>query len=355
MNIVFFKTAISNSGGMERVSIVIANELAKNEDDKIFYVSRVAGVPFFSLSDKVELITLSNRSEENLYLNWFKYVWKVSRIVRKYKIDKWIDVGSNMSLISVPAKLLSHFELYTWEHFNLTYVWNNVTTPIARWLACHYAKKVVVLTQTDRKRFEDKYHTGNIVCIPNPVTISKVNKRISKEKIILAVGRLSYQKGYDMMLNIWKATICKDIGWRLVIIGGGELRQELKQQISDLNLSNSVSLIEPTKGIEEWYAKASLFIMTSRWEGLPLVLIEAISAGLPIISFDCETGPRDIVQDGYNGFLIKCFDLNDYARTIDLICEHHEMIERMSNNSRIKSAEFDIEEIMQEWSELIIQ
>lgn len=355
MNIVFFKTAISNSGGMERVSIVIANELAKNEDNKIFYVSRVAGVPFFSLSDKVELITLSSKSEENLYLNWIKYVWKVSRIVRKYKIDKWIDVGSNMSLISVPAKLFSRFELYTWEHFNLTYVWNTITTPIARWLACHYAQKVVVLTQTDQKRFEDKYHTGNIVCIPNPVTISKVDKSISKEEIILAVGRLSYQKGYDMMFKIWEATKCKDSGWKLVIIGGGELEQELKQQISDLNLSNSVSLIEPTKSIEEWYAKASLFILTSRWEGLPLVLIEAMTVGLPIISFDCETGPRDIVQNGYNGFLIKCFELNDFAQKIDLICEHHDIIERMSNNSIIKSVEYDVEKIMLKWSELIIQ
>lgn len=352
MNIVFFKTAISNSGGMERVSIVIANELAKNEDNKVFYVSRVAGVPFFPLSEKVQLITLSSRTEENLYLNWFKYVWKVSRIVRKYKIEKWIDVGSNMSLVSVPAKLLSHFDLYTWEHFNLTYVWNPITTPIARWLACHYAQKVVVLTQTDQKRFEDKFHTSNIVCIPNPVTISKVDKNIYKEKIVLAVGRLSYQKGYDMMLDIWKTTKCKDNGWRLVIIGGGELEKGLKQQVSDLNLSNSVSLIEPTKNVEDWYAKASLFIMTSRWEGLPLVLIEAISVGLPIISFDCETGPRDIVQNNYNGYLVDCFMTSDFSSKIDYICENLELRAEFSKNAISLSKKFNMASIISQWNHL---
>lgn len=353
MNIAFFKSAISNSGGMERVSIFLANELAKDKRNKVYYVSRVSGKSFFPLSKNIRLITLTHKTEENLYWNWPKYVLKVFQIVRKYRIEKWIDVGSNMSLITVPAKFFIKFDLITWEHFNLTYVWNPLTTGLSRWLSCHYAKNVVVLTQTDKERFEAKYHTGNIQCIPNPITISKVDSSISKEKIVLAIGRLSYQKGYDMMLDIWKMTRCKDNGWKLVIIGGGELKDVLSSTITNLGLDETVSLVEPTNDVEQWYARASIYLMTSRWEGLPLVLIEAVSAGLPVISFDCETGPRDIVKDGYNGFLIECFNESLLITKIDKLCDDKDLRAYFSHNSMIKSLDFSMEKIINNWNDLL--
>jgi len=176
---------------------------------------------------------------------------------------------------------------------------------------------------------------------------------VAKEKMVLAVGRLSYQKGFDMLLDIWYQTKCRDDGWKLVIIGQGELLEQLETKKEFLGISSSVEILPANPQIESLYARSSLYVMSSRWEGLPLVLIESTSAGLPIVSFDCETGPRDIVKNGYNGYLVECFNLSDFASIIDKLCEDKELMRKMSDNSRVKSLEFNLESIIKQWNNIL--
>lgn len=350
MNYVFFIDCLSNSGGTERVSTLLANHLVQS--DNVLFISRLKSRPFFELDSRIKYIYLGKESE-NIFLNYCKYLFLIIRILRKYKIDKWIDVSTSLSLISVPCKLFCHFEIFSWEHFNLTWEWNWLTAKISRYLACHFAKRVIVLTQTDRERFQNKFKTNNIVCIPNPVTIGTVVKASEENKIILSIGRHTYQKGHDMMLDMWRLTKCRQNGWRLRIVGGGEEEEELKNRIDNLGVGDSVEMIPVTNNVERQYSEASVFILTSRWEGLPLALIEAISAGLPIVCFDCETGPRDVVEDSYNGFLIDCFDISSFANKLDYLCDNSELRIKFSEQSRIKSRAFSPKSFFESWDRIL--
>lgn len=352
MRIAFFINALYNSGGTERVSTVIANELAKDVSNQVFMISRLKSDPFFDLSPNVKYLYLSSKMESH-YLNYFKYVIKIAGIIKKYKIDKWIDVCSAMSLMSIPAKMLVKFDIYTWEHFNLTVEWNPITNKLARYLSCRFARKVIVLTNTDKQLFEEKYNASNVVCIPNPITTAICNPvDVVNNRTVISIGRFTSQKGFDMLLKIWDKTESRNKGWKLLIVGDGEERASLEKQIEKANIKDSVELAFPTKNIEEIYQKAALFVMSSRFEGLPLVLLEAIAQGLPIISFDCETGPRDVIENERNGYLINCFDLNLFANRIDLLCRDTKKREMFSKNSIRKSVIFDINEILKMWNSI---
>lgn len=353
MHIAFFINALYNSGGTERVSTVIANELAKDKANHIFMISRVKSELFFPLSPEVTYLYLSEEQESH-YLHYLKYVYKISRLIKRYKIEKWIDVCSAMSLMSIPAKLFTGIDIYTWEHFNYTVEWNPVTNKIARYLACKYAKKVIVLTKSDQKLFKEKYKTDNVICIPNPITATTTGRvDVAHNRTIISIGRLTFQKGYDLLLHIWKLTNARKNGWKLIIVGDGEKRMELEQEIDYLNIGDTVELLNPTKNVEFIYQQAAFFIMSSRFEGLPLVLIEAVSMGLPIISFDCETGPREVVDNGRNGFLVNCFDKQSFAEMIDLLSQDEAKRVAFSQESIRKSFQFDIGQILPEWYSML--
>ena len=352
MNIVLFINSLSNSGGTEKVSTLLANNLA--QDNNVLFISRLKSHPFFVLDKNIKYIYLG-KENENIFLNYLKYIFLIVRLLKKNKIDKWIDVSTSLSLISVPCKLFCHFEIYAWEHFNLTWEWNWLTAKMSRYLACHFAKNVVVLTQTDKARFQEKYKTNNIVCVPNPVSIKKVVKSDEEAKIVLSIGRHTYQKGQDMMLDMWYLTKCRHEGWRLKIVGSGELEAELRNQIGRLNIGDSVEMLPVTNNVERLYAEASVFILTSRWEGLPLALIEAISAGLPIVSFDCETGPRDVVEDSLNGYLIDCFDINEFAQKLDGLCVDREVRMKFAEQSVVKSRDFSPTTFYEDCDRLLLE
>lgn len=350
MNIALFINSLSNSGGTERVSTLLANHLAQN--NKVFFISRLKSNPFFELDDRIKYLYLG-KENENIFLNYAKYLYKVSSIIKEYHINIWIDVSTSLSLISIPCKLLCKFDVLAWEHFNLTWEWNWFTAKISRYLACHYAKNVIVLTKTDSIRYKEKFGTSNIICIPNPVTIAHVDRNVDEKKIVLSVGRHTYQKGQDMMLDMWAKTQCRNKGWKLRIVGGGELEEELNERILQLGVGETVEMIPATKEMEKLYSEADIFILSSRWEGLPLALIEAISVGLPVVSFNCETGPRDVVVDSYNGYLIDCFDVDNFAQKIDELSENKELRMKFSSNSLIKSKDFSPIAFYDNWNRLL--
>lgn len=209
--------------------------------------------------------------------------------------------------------------------------------------------KFVVLTK------EDEYLWGkydNIICIPNPSVPFPDSKSSLDRKIVLAIGRLSYQKGFDRLILAWSIIAKQCPGWKLNIYGSGEQQQLLENLIKSLNCTDSISIFPPTPKIGEIYKNTSLLALSSHFEGFPMVILEGMSCGVPIVSFDCQCGPKDIIINDYNGKLIKNGDIEAFAESLKELINDDDKRKRMGENAYKTSQAYAIDVIMKAWDKL---
>jgi glycosyltransferase involved in cell wall biosynthesis len=168
-------------------------------------------------------------------------------------------------------------------------------------------------------------------------------------KNVIAVGRLSPQKGYDMLIDAWSKVCQIYPDWKLEIYGDGELKDVLSKKISDSWMDNCVKLCGVVSDIQDKYLESSIFVLSSLYEGLPMAMIEAMTCGLPIVAFDCEYGPRELVTNEYNGFLVEPQDVNSLADKIIQLIDNADLRTTFGGNSIQKSKELAVDKIMNEW------
>lgn len=311
--ICFFIGDLNNSGGTERVSSVIASELQRRGYQIHMLSLQCGDNPFFELADGIEVNQLFKTVGSGMR-RLPMAIAKLRRYLQLHQIDILIDVESMLALYALPAVMGLNVRHICWEHFNYTVDLGKSSRRLARKLAARFADDVVTLTERDKHLWlANTTCKANIAAIPNPVTIelpSNINPE--KEKLFLAVGRLTYQKGFDLLLQAWAQVAPLHPDWRLRIVGDGEDKTMLEQLRRDLNIEVSTEVVPKTTNIAAHYQQAAFFVMSSRFEGLPLVLIEAQAYGLPIISFDCDTGPAEIINKG--GWLVKDNSIDDFAQ-----------------------------------------
>ena len=160
--------------------------------------------------------------------------------------------------------------------------------------------RIIAISHTDALLWEK--HVGATILIPNPITINTNATSDLQSKSVISVGRLDAQKGYQYLIKAWEYVAKTHPEWKLDIYGEGYMREQLQELINSLKLNNVVKLCGTTNDVISKYCSHSIFVMSSITECFPLVLLEASSCGLPLIAFDCKSGPRDIVTDGENGF-----------------------------------------------------
>lgn len=207
----------------------------------------------------------------------------------------------------------------------------------------------VVLTQ------EDLGYWGkmpNIKCIPNPRTFEGLEISDTSSLRVLAVGRYEYEKHFPELLHLWARLTPIYPDWTLEIVGDGPLRSRFTKLVEELNLQGSVLLSRSTNDIRSHYERASVMLLTSEYEGLPMVLLEAQAMGLPIVAYACPTGPRDIVTDGEDGYLITPGDADTFAKRLGELMSDAELRHRMGNKALVQSERFDQERIMALWKQL---
>ncbi len=153
-----------------------------------------------------------------------------------------------------------------------------------------------------------------MLSIANPVPYENIENIPSLEyKTILTVGRLTHVKGFDLLITAWSKIARQVPGWKVVIVGSGEDELMLKQMAKDLHVEDSIVFAGQQKNMDTFYRQASFFCMSSRFEGLPMVLLEAQSYGLPIVAFDCDTGPAEFVLNNQNGYLCENGNIESFA------------------------------------------
>ena len=173
----------------------------------------------------------------------------------------------------------------------------------------------------------------------------------TESKRIICVGRLLPQKGFDYLMEAWNLIAKKYDSWEIAIFGDGDLKTTLNNKITEYNLSDSMKIHNPTDKIFDEYNNSSIYVLSSRFEGFPLVLLEAMSFGLPCVAFDCPHGPSDIITHGEDGLIVPLGDIRKLAEAIEWMITHREERLRMSNNARLKAQRYTAEAIMPQWVE----
>jgi glycosyltransferase involved in cell wall biosynthesis len=212
---------------------------------------------------------------------------------------------------------------------------------------------LVVLTEQDRDAYQRLLDGGVALHrIPNTVRPLPGAKADLSAKTVYAAGRFRYQKGFDLLIPAWAETARANPGWKLRVRGRGKLEQRLNDLVAEHGLEDSVVLEGPAEDIGADMAEASVFVLSSRFEGFPLILLEAMSKGMGIVSFDCPTGPADIVDDHRNGLLVPQEDVEGLSRAIRELVEDGELRRRTAAAAIETAQQYTIEEIGPLWIEL---
>lgn len=354
-NICFLIGNIDHSGGTERVTTIIANEFAK-KNKQVHILSLSGGKsPFF---EQCENIVNSNLFETSVSMrrHFLPAISKIRKYLTEHRIDTLIVVDSISCVFTVPACFGLKINHICWEHFNLKVNLGSRFRDLGRWMAARWCDQIVTLTERDKTFWVEKYYNveKKITVIPNPTPYDEVDHVPSLEsKMVLAVGRLDYIKGFDLLLEAWALFCRQDKDWTLNIVGGGEEELRLKQIASDLGISSRVIFLGQQKNVDQFYRKASVYCLSSRNEGFPMVLLEAQSYGLPVVAFDCDTGPAEIVKSGFNGYLVPELDIHKLSKDIQLMSdldesEYNEFVQNSKNTTK----HFNIKNIILKWTHL---
>lgn len=351
----FIINNMGSGGGTERVALTIINTLAeRGHDITLLNLWQDDNVAFFNISSKVKVSCLSTR-KTSFYLSYFSIVKKIRAFVSAHHFDTVINVESTLSLFVAPALCMSKTRHVNWEHYNFTASSGSKLRTISRYIAAWMADTIVTLTHRDAEIWKERAKPrAEILPINNPLPFAQEAYNYNPDaRVVLAVGRLSYQKGFDSLLSAWKEVTKEIQGWQLRIVGNGEDETALQTQVQKLKIGDSVTFFSPTKNIETHYREAGIYCMSSRFEGLPMVLIEANSYGLPIISFDCLTGPSDVVENNVSGLLVAPENIDELAEKLKYLIEHRSERIKFSKAAYDSSSKFRLGNIIEQWEQLI--
>lgn len=346
---------LNNSGGTERVTTLIANALAEKKY-QVSILSLAGGKQsFFELESDIKTYSLYPE-KISFKKNFLGAVWRIRQFVTQHQIDTLVVVDSISCIFTVPALFGLRVKHICWEHFNFK---NNNGVKLreyGRKLAAKYCDYVVTLTKRDKELWEKglKKINAKIVSIANPVPYENIDNIPSLEyKTILTVGRLTHVKGFDLLINAWSKIAQQVPDWKVVIVGSGEDELMLKQMAKDLHVEDSIVFAGQQKDMDQFYRQVSFFCMSSRFEGLPMVLLEAQSYGLPIVAFDCDTGPRELINI-HNGWLVEPDNIEKLSTTLLRVIN----LDDRSYNTKVKDSllnikNFSIESTVRFWEKVI--
>lgn len=357
-NICFFCGDINRTGGTERITTFIANELCKRNYN-VYILSVTNGVEaFFEVRPEVQLSSLHMEGVSSNFSN-IAIIKKLHNFIKNSSIDYIIDVDIVLSFYSIPACISTSTTVISWEHFhyfiNVGGFMQRIKRTAARKLAARFSKFIITLTEKDKQQYIENLNCkSEIISINNPITIKRDKKKANLEsKIVLAVGRLTPQKGFDLLLQSWKKVNKTHPDWVLRIVGSGEEEVMLHNLAQELLVSLSVEFIPKTKNVELYYRNTSIYVMSSRFEGMPLVLLEAKSYGLPVVSFDCDCGPSDIIRNGVDGLLIEKENTEKLAEGLMELMGNREKINYFSEQA-LEDNRFELDNIVSQWQIILI-
>ncbi|MBO7046999.1 MAG: glycosyltransferase family 4 protein [Prevotella sp.] len=371
--IVYCTPALYMAGGVERVLTLKANYFAEHfgYDITIILTEGKDKPLFYPLSDKIKVINLDINFEEMWTCSFLKKAFvylKKQRIFKKRLSEELLRIRPDITMsllrreinfineIQDGSKKIGELHVNRANYRNFEAGDSNVIKNLfakywMRNLVSHLKKlnRFVVLTEEDKASWTE---LDNVEVIPDPLAfdIDKVSPLTNKR--VIAVGRYVYQKGFDLLLQAWAKIEKQHPDWELAIYGMGD-RTPYKQIIEKLHIDrNRCHLNGPTDDIKQEYLNSSLFVFSSRFEGFGMVLIEAMACGLPVISFDCPCGPKDIVRHQEDGILVPSGDITLLANAMNQLMSDDTLRQEMSSKAVLNVRRFQLDVITQKWKSL---
>lgn len=352
----FVKWIIDRVDGGLKVAVNLANELSDKYE--VHLVSIVATEEcFFDLRSNVKYKNLS-REKLSMQKHFLKSVLLLREYIKKHDIQIVFGIGMSMNGIGLSSTIGLNAKFISCDHTNSIVDTDMAIKRVQRYMAAKFADKIITLTDADRNNYISKYNINpqKVEFIYNWInSINSVEKYNVNSRKLVTVGRFDKQKGYDYLSKVTVNVLSKYPDWQWDIYGSGDdkIKEELVEQFNIGEVLSQVNFMGNVKGIDNIYPNHGIYVMTSRYEGLPLVLLEAKQYGLPIVSFNCPTGPSEIVIDGENGYLINDFDIEEMSNKICKLIEDKELRGRFSENSLNDTEKFSKERILQQWIHLI--
>lgn len=387
MKICFLTYSIFDLGGIQRVVSVIASNLAIENEVEIICTTDKYKVDYnlYNLSEKVSVDIQSN-IEVNSFIK--KVVYKMMKVLnnktgilnnKKYinllteayypkeKQDKLIEylndknydiivgVSGEFSLMLGVIEDKLQAKTIGWQHNSYDaylknkgkYFWNQDE------LFNKYIPKLneyVVLNNYDRKMYK-KENNIDVKVIYNPRSFKSDEKSDVKSKTFLAAGRFNYQKGFDLLIESFKIFAKENNEWNLIIVGEGEEKDNMKKLIDKYKLNDRILIKNFTDNIKKYFLESSALLLSSRWEGMPMIVLESLEMGVPVISYDI-TAIEPLVTNNKEGLVVEKYNIKAYADAMSKISKNYNFRKYMSKNSIEKSKEFDIGNIVKKWNEL---
>lgn len=371
--IVYCIPSLHFPSGMERVLTLKANYFADVLGYKIYIIltDNKDKEPYYKLSPKIKLINIDINFDTNwrlpIYKRAFSYFIKQIRYKRRLKellfeIRPDITISTLRREINFLNSIKDGSKKIGEIHFSRTHYRNmesngkenvlkRLISKLWMYQLIRELKKLsmfVTLSSEDNDRWSEiKKRTY----IYNPLSFFPDKTSDCNTKQVIAVGRYTYQKGFDMLIESWKYVKEKHPDWVLKIYGGGERKSYIELR-DRYGLEENVFLEPSTDNIIDKYCESSIFVLSSRFEGFGMVITEAMACGLPAVSFTCPSGPKDIIKDGEDGLWVENGNIKEMAEKISFLIENEGLRKEMGRKARINVERFKIENIAKQWEDL---
>ncbi len=373
MHILYIYSEISIKGGTDKVLVEKANFLVEKGYKVTIVTEAQMGHPFsFPLSAKVKHIDMgldfNKQYEYGLFRRAFTYYSLIRKYKKKLKEVLFAEkpdivsaiVGRSIDILpSIQDGSVKIAEAHTTKHFLRSYhlmeqrggVYKYIAHYL-RWKMCRHVSQldgIVVLTHQDANDWKGIQTT---FVIPNAVPFFPEHSAALTSKHVIMVGRYNDAKGYDYLIPAWEIVRQRHPDWVLNVYGSGELHDQVVSWIREKHLDGSMILHEPVDNIMDKYMDSSICVLSSRYEGFSMVILEGMACGVPFVSFDCPYGPRNIIKEGEDGLLVEYLNPQALADGICRLIEDKSLRKQMGINARKNITRFSKEAIMQQWMDL---
>lgn len=373
-------------GGVQRATTIIANQLQEQgnqiyilcdtiEKKSLYNLNKnikVSLITTYGFFDKIKLFItnkminifyktniFNNRCNLIKFLFYKKNNKKIKAlidIIKKEKIDVIVGVGGSNSIYAAIIKEKIEVKAIGWQHSNCYAYFEKKNTQFYKQekVVFSYLRKLdayIVLTNDDRDWLK-KHAKLDAITIGNPLSFNDENSKKTYSKTFLSAGRLVEIKGFDKLIRSFSIFCKQNDDWNLIIVGDGPEREKLKTMVNSLNLQNRITLAHQTNDIKKYYSTAGIYLLTSLYEGLPMVVLESFSMSLPVISYDI-LGIKDLISNGVEGILVEKYNEEEFASQMLYYSNHLEDVVEMGKKAKEKSKLYSCDNILRKWNHLL--
>lgn len=359
MKIAFVIPSLSNSGGMERVMSELINYFAIRKQDELHLVMYGPGNEkiFFEIPDNIIISRPDyGYSDKRRSVYAAKTLLFIRKAIKRINPDTILSFGEIWNSYVLLALYGLHFPIYVSDRCRPNKSFGKLHDTLRKRL---YPKATGVIAQTQKAKelYKTQFKHDNVVVIGNPIGQIADNGRIERENIVVSVGRLIDTKHFDQLIEIFSKI--DKLDWKLIIVGGDALKQTnsimLQKQIDEFGMTDRIILAGTQKDVNGYLLRSKIFAFTSSSEGFPNVIGEAMSAGLPVIAYDCIAGPSDMIVDGENGFLIPLFDKEMFVGKLKDLMENNDKISSMGTNAKKSMERFSTDKVCEAYYRVLTE